>query len=63
MTDEEKKRIDNMDYRDMLSLWRFAPLGFPFFQGEKGIYFGKVMKEKKKSVDHVSISKSIGWDK
>jgi hypothetical protein len=63
LTDTLKKRIDAMDYQEMLSKWRFASMGDPMFQGESGDYFAQVMREKREAgVDHVGASKSIGWD-
>lgn len=57
-----KKRIDSMSYEQMLTEWRFSPPGHPYFTGKVGEYFGKVMKEKKEKVDHVQISKDVGWE-
>jgi len=48
LTEELKKQIDNMDYQQMLYKWRFSPIGSPYFQGEVGDYFAKVMLEKTK---------------
>ena len=62
ITEEIKTKIDNMSYKSMLSLWRFAPSGDPMFKGEVGKYFGDVMAEKRKTADHVSTSKYIGWE-
>jgi len=65
MTEEIKKRIDNMNYESMLSLWRNAPAGHPMFQGETGDYYSKVMAEKRNKVGdaaHIAASKSIGWN-
>lgn len=64
MTPEQKKTIDEMSYTQMLSLWRFAPVGHPMFEGDTGEYFSKVMKEKKEKVGaagHTAASKLIGW--
>ncbi len=64
MDAEAKKRIDDMGYESMLSLWRGAPSGHPMFQGETGDYFAKVMAEKRARVgpaEHTRASKSIGW--
>ena len=60
-----KKQIDEMGYEDMLELWRNAPVGHPFFQGEIGDYYTSVMKVKREQVGHaahVAASKSIGWN-
>jgi hypothetical protein len=64
MTPEQKASIDNMSYEGMLSLWRNAPAGHPYFQGDTGDYYSKVMKEKREKVgnaEHVRASKNIGW--
>lgn len=62
--DEMKKQIDERSYEELLGKWRFAPAGSPWFQGEVGKYYSKVMAEKRKAVGnaaHVAASKSIGW--
>lgn len=56
-----KEQIDNMDYREMLYKWRFLPPGDPLFLASSGEYFVKEMLDKKKYVDHVQISKDVGW--
>ena len=64
ISEEMKKIIDNMNYRTMLTKWRFALSGDPMFQGEVGKYFEKVMIELRKEigdVQHTRISKEIGW--
>lgn len=61
LTEDVKKEIDAMSYKDMLRLWRFAESGTPMLQDEAGDYFGEVMQEKKKTVDAITISKKIGW--
>ncbi len=64
MTDKERIAwIDNAPYEQLLSKWRNAPAGSPFFQGEIGKYYKKVMAERKLQVgnaEHVRASKSIG---
>ena len=65
MNEETKKSIDSMDYEGMLSLWRFAKVGHPMFQGEIGKYFNKVMNEKRDALsddERVQASKNIGWN-
>lgn len=62
--DEMKEWIDNASYEKLLAKWRHAPSGSPFFQGEVGDYYRKVMFEKKAEVgdaEHTRASKSIGW--
>ena len=64
LTKENKKHIDSLSYEQLLSKWRFAPSGDPWFQGETGDYWGTVMNKKKeelKGYQAVAISKSIGW--
>lgn len=63
--DESKKReINIMCYTEMLRLSRHSPGGDPMFRGEIGIYFAKVMAEKKAALcelDQVIASKEVGW--
>ena len=65
MTDDERKYwIDNASYGALLSKWRFSKTGNPFFEGEVGDYYAKVMKCKREEVgdaEHTRISKAIGW--
>lgn len=65
LTDEVKKKIDLMGYEDLLSRWRFAPAGDPWFQGETGDYWSKRMAELRAAPGgdevHVAASKRIGW--
>lgn len=66
MTKKQMKEwIDGASYLTLLKKWRFASPGSPFFQGDVGIYFEKVMMKKKKEVGHaaaVRASKEIGWE-
>ena len=61
LTEHNKKHIDSLDYQELLSQWRFSPIGNSWFQGETGIYWGKRIQELRKYVDHVATSKKIGW--
>ena len=64
LTKENKKHIDDLSYEQLLSRWRFAPLGDRWFQGETGDYWGNAMNKKKEEIgqdEAISISKSIGW--
>ena len=61
MDKKTKELIDQMSYKEMLLRWRFSPSGDTWFEGKTGEYFSKVMSEKKKKVNHVQISKDIGW--
>lgn len=59
-----KDWIDNATYEQLLSKWRNAPTGDPFFQGETGDHYAIVMKKRREEVghtEHVRASKSIGW--
>ena len=58
---EMKRWIDNASYVELLRRWRFEPSGSPWFQGEVGDYYNKVMREKKQKADHVQASKEVGW--
>ena len=65
MTVEEMKRwIDTADYTELLRRWRFAKAGDPFFQGEVGDYYAKVLAARRDTdpEGHVRASKAIGWD-
>ena len=53
--------IDKASYKELLRRWRFGTTGDPIFRGNTGKYYHKVMSEKKQHVDHVAISKEIGW--
>ena len=66
LTEENKKHIDSLSYSALLSQWRFATAGDPWFQGETGNYWGERMKELRAQPGgndrHVMASKSIGWE-
>jgi len=66
MTKSEKERIDKMSYIEMLTLWRFSPIGEDgsYFADEQGQYFQKVMAAKKSILSHydqINASKLVGW--
>lgn len=65
LTEENKKHIDEMSYEGLLSGWRNAPAGSPWFQDETGQYWGERMAELRAQPGgdgkHVSASKNIGW--
>jgi len=64
LTSENKAYIDKLSYQELLSSWRFAPIGDKWFQGETGIYWEKRMSElRQQSADHVGASKAIGWER
>ena len=64
VTPSDKKYIDSLSYEELLSSWRFAPAGSPWFQGDTGQYWSKRMRELRdqEGVDHVGASKKIGWE-
>jgi len=45
-TEKIKNEIDGMSHFGLCDLWRNAPSGSPYFQGEVGDYFKKVLFEK-----------------
>lgn len=63
LTKENKEHINSLSYECLLSKWRFAPSGEPWFEGETGKYWGERMSElkNKNPGEAVSASKSIGW--
>jgi len=67
LTTENKKHIDSLSYEQLLSKWRFAPLGDVWFQDETGKYWGDRMNELRNQTGgnerHVAASKSIGWER
>ena len=64
LTQENKQHIDEKCYEDLLSHWRFAPVGDLWFQGETGKYWSQRMKELRDGgANHAGASKHIGWDK
>jgi len=67
LTPENKKYIDSLSYYGLLSHWRFAPAGDPWFLGETGIYWEKRMSKLRRqpggNAKHVSASKAIGWER
>ena len=63
--EEAKKWIDAATYEQLLSKWRFAPVGSLWFKGEVGEYFVEAMKQRKEAIGneaHSAASKSIGWE-
>ena len=60
LTPENQKHIDSLSYKQLLSGWRFAPVGDAWFQGETGEYWGKRMAELRDQEDHVKASKELG---
>lgn len=59
-----KDWIDTASYEELLTKWRFAPSGSPWFQGEVGKHYEKIMSIKKAQVGEeaaVRTSKVVGW--
>ena len=50
INEKMKKWIDNATYEQLLSRWRFAPIGDLMFQGEVGDYYAEVMERKREEV-------------
>jgi len=63
LTPKNKSHIDSMNYEQLLSMWRFAPVGNSWFQDETGEYWEKRMKELRSNpnIDAVRASKQVGW--
>ena len=65
MTAEEKKWIDDATIAQLLSKWRFAPIGDGYFcdDVDRTEYFKKVMKEKREAdlEAYTHASKSLSW--
>lgn len=63
MTKEQKRWLDEASYEQLLSHWRYAPIGDPMFLGECGDYYTKVLSQKRDAdpKGHVEASKRIGW--
>jgi hypothetical protein len=62
---EMKDWIDKSSYQELLSKWRFDPVGSPWFSGEIGDYYRKIMFKKRNEVGNdasVQASKNIGWE-
>ena len=47
LTPDLKAVIDAKSHYELLSRWRFAPVGDEMFQGDSGVYWGLRMDEKK----------------
>lgn len=65
LTLENKVHIDAMTYEELLSKWRFAPVGDPWFQDETGKYWGDRMAQLRSENPGgaVAASKSVGWER
>ena len=65
LTEENRKYINSLSYEQLLSKWRFAPVGDKWLQGETGAYWGKRMAEMrdKDPAEAVAASKRIGWER
>jgi hypothetical protein len=63
LTPEVKQKIDAMNICELLSKWRFAPVGDPIFQGETGAYWGRRLAELREQDFHLytRASKELGW--
>ena len=63
LTEERRKYIDELPHAELLSRWRFAPAGDPWFQGETGVYWRERLSRSRDEdpARHVAVSKSLGW--
>jgi len=64
MPEDMKTWIDKASYEQLLSRWRNAPAGSPYFCGEVGSYYTEVMKKRREEAgdaEHTRASKAIGW--
>jgi hypothetical protein len=63
LTPERKAEIDTKSYRELLEDWRYAPVGYSWFQGETGQYWTKRMAELRAQdpAAAAQASKDIGW--
>lgn len=62
MTPDQKYWIDSASYMALLRKWRFDT-GEEFQDPDYYQHFSITMAKKKKDVDHVAISKQVGWVK
>jgi hypothetical protein len=65
-TEQMIQWIDNASYEQLLTKWRFSPIGDPFFVGEVGEHFKNVMAKKRNELGNdeaAEASKRIGWEK
>lgn len=65
MTKQEMKDwIDTATYTQLLAKWRHASAGSPWFRGEIGDYYKRVMAKKQSEASYgekVKASKEVGW--
>lgn len=61
LTPELKAEIDAKSYYELLNGWRHTPVGSKMFQDESGEYWQRRMIELRQPVDHVAVSKAVGW--
>lgn len=64
LTPANKAHIDGLSYHALLSRWRHAPSGDPWFQDETGKYWATRMQELRDQDQGAAVqaSKDIGWD-
>lgn len=63
LTKEVKEKLDAMTIRDLLYIYRFAPIGDLLFEGDSAIYFKSLLQKLRDAdpVGYTKASKSIGW--
>lgn len=61
----KKQWIDNATYSELLTRWRFEPIGSEWFDGELGEYFKQrffYLRDSMVGEDLIRVSKAVGWD-
>ena len=60
---KEIEKINNMSHTDMAKLWRFAPVGHPYFDDR--LPYHKIFFDRFNELGGFTpkISKEIGWEK
>jgi hypothetical protein len=66
LTPEVKALIDNSNYKELLTRWRFVTVGDAIFEGDSGKYYAQVMFKKRDELGPAGaaqVSKQVGWEK
>ena len=63
LTPDVKRKIDKMNYAELLAHWRFAPSGDPMFRGDSSKYFSDRMNKLRVANPSAAVaaSKLVGW--
>lgn len=60
-----RKQIREASFEEILRLWRFSPIGSPFFEGPVGDLLTAryaAMRSSLSPAEWTALSKSVGWD-